>query len=202
KITISGEGLRFAARNLDPKATPPQRRIRRGAIVRVQLEGKAWRILQLPEVEAAFLAEDPQDGAIRALVGGFDFCRNKFNHATQAWRQPGSSFKPFSYSAALEKGFTAATVIPDEPVVLEAEQTGSQRWEPKNFDGKFEGPMRMRTALTKSKNMVSIRILEAIGPKYAQDYVARFGFEPERIPAYLTMALGAGSTTAWHMARA
>ena len=202
KVTITGEGLRFAARNLDPKATPPQRRIRRGAIVRVQYEAKAWRILQLPEVEAAFIAEDPQDGAIRALVGGFDFWRNKYNHATQAWRQPGSSFKPFIYSASLEKGFTAATVIPDEPVVLEAEQTGSQRWEPKNYDGKFEGPMRMRTALTKSKNMVSIRILESIGPKYAQDYVARFGFEPERHPAYLTMALGAGSVTAWHMARA
>jgi len=202
KVTITGEGLRFAARNLDTKATPPQRRIRRGAIIRVQYEAKAWRILQLPEVEAGFIAEDPQDGAIRALVGGFDFWRNKYNHVTQAWRQPGSSFKPFIYSASLEKGFTAATVIPDEPVVLEAEQTGSQRWEPKNFDGKFEGPMRMRTALTKSKNMVSIRILESIGPKYAQDYVARFGFEPERIPPYLTMALGAGSVTAWHMARA
>ena len=100
KVTISGEGLRFAARNLDPKATPPQRRIRRGAIIRVQYEAKAWRILQLPEVEAAFIANDPQNGAIRALVGGFDFWRNKFNHATQAWRQPGSSFKPFIYSAA------------------------------------------------------------------------------------------------------
>src|SRR3954469_17314048 len=202
KVTITGEGLRFAARNLDTKATPPQRRIRRGAIVRVQYEAKAWRILQLPEVEAAFIAQDPQDGAIRALVGGFDFWRNKFNHATQAWRPPAAPFKPFISSASLEKGFTAATVIPDEPVVLEAEQTGSQRWEPKNYDGKFEGPMRMRTALTKSKNMVSIRILEAISPKFAQDYVARFGFEPERHPPYLTMALGAGSVTAWHMARA
>ena len=158
--------------------------------------------MQLPEVEAAFVALDPQDGAIRALVGGFDFSRNKFNHVTQAWRQPGSSFKPFIYSAALEKGFTAATVINDEPVVLEAEQTGSQRWEPKNYDGKFEGPMRLRTALAKSKNMVSIRILQAIGPKYAQDYVTRFGFDPEKHPPYLTMALGAGSVTAWQMARA
>jgi penicillin-binding protein 1A len=121
---------------------------------------------------------------------------------TQAWRQPGSSFKPFIYSASLEKGFTAATVVPDEPIVLEAEQTGSQRWEPKNYDGKFEGPMRMRTALAKSKNMVSIRILEAIGPKYAQDYVSRFGFDAEKHPPYLTMALGAGSVTAWQMARA
>src|SRR5258706_12306495 len=201
KIDISGEGLRFAARGLDAKTTP-QKRIPRGAIVRLQRDGKSWQIVQLPEVESAFIAMDPQDGAVRALVGGFDFNRNKFNHVTQAWRQPGSSFKPFIYSASLEKGFTAATVVPDEPVVLEAEQTGSQRWEPKNYDGKFEGPMRMRTALAKSKNMVSIRILEAIGPKYAQDYVARFGFDAERHPPYLTMALGAGSVTAWQMARA
>ena len=201
RIAVQGPGLQFAARALDPKA-PPQRRIRKGAIVRVQRDGKGWQILQLPEAEAAFIALDPQDGAIRALVGGFDFGRNKFNHVTQAWRQPGSSFKPFIYSAALEKGFTAATVIPDEPVVLEAEQTGSQRWEPKNYDGKFEGPMRLRTALAKSKNMVSIRVLDAIGPRYAQEYVTRFGFEPERHPPYLTMALGAGSVTAWQMARA
>ena len=201
KITISGEGLKFAARALEPK-TAPQRRIRRGAIVRVAREGRAWQVVQLPEVEAAFISIDPRDGAIRALVGGFEFSRNKFNHVTQAWRQPGSSFKPFIYSASLEKGFTPATVVSDEPVVLEAEETGSQRWEPKNYDGAFEGPMRLRSALAKSKNMVSIRVLDAIGPKYAQDYVARFGFEPERHPAYLTMALGAGSVTAWHMARA
>lgn len=201
KINIAGDGLRFAARALEAK-TPLQRRIRRGAIVRVSRHGRAWEITQLPEVEAAFIALDPVDGAVRALVGGFDFSRNKFNHVTQAWRQPGSSFKPFIYSAALEKGFTPATVIPDEPVVLEAEETGSQRWEPKNYDGAFEGPIRLRAALAKSKNMVSIRVLDAIGPKYAQDYVARFGFEAERHPAYLTMALGAGSVTPWHMARA
>lgn len=201
KVTISGDGLKFAARALEPK-TAPQRRIRRGSIIRVAREGPAWQIVQLPEVEAAFISVDPRDGAIRALVGGFDFSRNKFNHVTQAWRQPGSSFKPFIYSAALEKGFTPATVVSDEPVVLEAEETGSQRWEPKNYDGAFEGPMRLRSALAKSKNMVSIRVLDAIGPKYAQDYVTRFGFEPERHPAYLTMALGAGSVTPWHMARA
>src|ERR1043165_3364067 len=201
KLDIAGEGLRFAARGLDAK-TAPQRRIRRGAIVRVQREGKIWHIVQLPEVESAFIALDPHDGAVRALVGGFDFNRNKFNHVTQAWRQPGSSFKPFIYSASLEKGFTAATVIPDEPVVLEAEETGSQRWEPKNYDGRCAGQMRLRTALAKSKNMVSIRVLEAIGPKYAQDYITRFGFDAEKHPPYLTMALGAGSVTAWQMARA
>ena len=201
RLTIQGAGLQFAARALDSKAAP-QKRIRKGAIVRVQRDGKNWQILQLPEIESAFISLDPQDGAIRALVGGFDFGRNKFNHVTQAWRQPGSSFKPFIYSAALEKGFTAATVVPDEPVVLEAEQTGSQRWEPKNYDGKFEGPMRLRTALTKSKNMVSIRVLDAIGPKYAQEYIGRFGFDIDRHPPYLTMALGAGSVTAWQLARA
>jgi penicillin-binding protein 1A len=201
KLAITGEGVRFAARSLDPK-TATQKRIRRGSIIRVQREGKSWHIVQMPEAEAAFISLDPQDGAIRSIVGGFDFNRAKFNHVTQAWRQPGSSFKPFIYSAALEKGFTPATIVPDEPVVLEAEETGSQRWEPKNYDGKFEGPMRLRTALAKSKNMVSIRILDAIGAKYAQEYVTRFGFEPERHPPYLTMALGAGSVTAWQMARA
>jgi penicillin-binding protein 1A len=201
RITLSGEGLRFAARALEPKAER-QQRIRRGSIIRVQREGKGWQIAQLPEVEAAFIAMDSQDGAVRALVGGFDFSRNKFNRVTQAWRQPGSSFKPFIYSASLEKGFTPATVVPDEPVVLEEGQTGSQRWEPRNYDGKFEGPMRLRTALAKSKNMVSIRVLEAIDPKFAQEHVTHFGFDRERHPPYLTMALGAGSVTAWQMARA
>jgi penicillin-binding protein 1A len=198
KITLNAEGLKFGGRPLDLK-TVPQRRIRRGAIIRVQREGKNWQIAQLPEVEAAFIALDPQDGAIRALVGGFDFGRNKFNHVTQAWRQPGSSFKPFIYSASLEKGFTAATVIADEPVVLEAEQTGSQRWEPKNYDGKFEGPMRLRTALMKSKNLVSVRVMQAITPQYAQDYITRFGFDPKLHPPYLTMALGAGNVTPLQM---
>ena len=200
-VAISGEGLKFVARSLDEKATP-QRRIRRGSVIRLQKdEKKVWQIVQLPEAEAAFVALDPNDGAIRALVGGFDFNRNKFNHVTQAWRQPGSSFKPFIYSASLEKGFTPSTVINDEPIVVEADVTGSQRWEPKNYDGKFEGPMRMRTALAKSKNMVSIRILQSIGPKYAQDYITRFGFEAEKHPPYLTMALGAGAVTPMQMAR-
>ena len=200
-IKISAEGLRFASRALDSKAQL-QHRLRRGSIIRVQRGGKGWQITQLPEIEAAFISVDPQDGAVRSLVGGFDFAHTKFNHVTQAWRQPGSAFKPFIYSAALEKGFTPATVVPDEPVVLEAEETGSQRWEPKNYDGKFEGPMRLRTALAKSKNMVSIRVLDAIGPKYAQQYITRFGFDADRHPPYLTMALGAGSVTAWQMARA
>ncbi len=200
-ISIAGEGLKFAARALEEK-TAQQRRVRRGSIVRVQRDDKKhWQIAQLPEAEAAFVSLDPSDGAVRALVGGFDFNRSKFNHITQAWRQPGSSFKPFIYSASLEKGFTPATVIADEPIVVEAEITGSQRWEPKNYDGKFDGPLRLRAALAKSKNMVSIRILQSIDPKYAQDYVTRFGFDADKHPPYLTMALGAGSVTPLQMAR-
>ncbi len=199
-LKISGDGLKFAARMLDDKA-PANKRLRRGAIIRVNKDpgdkGGAWQILQLPEVEAAFVAASPIDGAVRALVGGFDFNRNKFNHVTQAWRQPGSSFKPFIYSAALEKGYSPASVIADEPISISADETGSQAWEPKNYDGKYEGPMPLRTALAKSKNMVSIRLLRAIGTQYAQDYVTRFGFDADKHPPYLTMALGAGAVTLW-----
>ncbi len=199
KITIGDEGLKFVARQLDEKASSKQR-IRRGAIVRIIRESKGrWSITQLPTVESALVAAEPRTGAIRALVGGFDFNRNQFNHVTQALRQPGSSFKPFIYSAALEKGFTAATVVNDAPLTFTAAQTGSEPWEPKNYDGKFEGPMRLRMALAKSKNLVSVRILQAITPQYAQDYITRFGFDPKLHPPYLTMALGAGSVTPMQM---
>jgi penicillin-binding protein 1A len=201
-IAVKGDGLRFAASALAANA-PPKRKLRRGAVIRVQKAGKdRWQIVQLPEVEAALVAMDPRTGAVRALVGGFDFSRNKYNHVTQAWRQPGSSFKPFIYSAALEKGFTPATIINDAPVVVDATLTGGQVWEPKNYDDAYEGPMRLRTALAKSKNMVSIRIVQSIGPQYAQDYIKRFGFDADRHPPYLTLALGAGSVTPWQMARA
>ena len=196
-VQVSGDGLKFALRMLDDKA-PANKRLRRGALIYLQKDDRGnWQIAQLPEVEASFVSANPADGAIHALVGGFDFYRNKFNHVTQAWRQPGSSFKPFIYSAALEKGFTPASIIPDEPLVVSAAETGSQAWEPKNYDGKYEGPMSMRTGLAKSKNLVSIRILKSIGTLYAQDYVTRFGFEAEKHPPYLTMALGAGSVTPW-----
>jgi penicillin-binding protein 1A len=201
-LTLTGDAMKFAARMLDEKA-PPNKRIKRGAIIRLQKDDKGnWQISQLPEVESAFVAVTPNDGAIRALVGGFDFNRNKFNHVTQAWRQPGSSFKPFIYSASLEKGFTPNSVIADEPIVIPPSQTGAQAWQPHNYDGKYEGPMKMRTALAKSKNMVSIRILQSIGTQYAQDYAGRFGFDPEKHPPYLTMALGAGSVTPWQMVTA
>lgn len=198
-LEISGEGLKFAQKMLGDKS-PVNQRVRRGAIIRIQKDEKGhWQITQLPQVEAALVSTDPADGAIRALVGGFDFARNKYNHVTQALRQPGSSFKPFVYSAALEKGFTPATIINDAPLVFDASQTGSAPWEPKNFDGKFEGPMRLRTALVKSKNLVSVRILQAITPQYAQDYITRFGFEAKYHPPYLTMALGAGNVTPMQM---
>ena len=201
-VEITGDGLRPAQSGLAEKAAP-NIKIRRGALIRVAKTPKGtWEITQLPEVEGAFVALDPRDGAIRALVGGFDFEKNKFNHVTQAWRQPGSSFKPFIYSAALEKGFTPATVINDAPLFFDSGVTGGQPWEPKNYDGTFEGPMSMRTALKKSKNMISIRILQSIGATYGQDWVTNFGFEADKHPAYLTMALGAGSVTPIQMATA
>jgi penicillin-binding protein 1A len=201
-VTIVGNGLKPAASALAAKANP-KTQIRPGAVVRLILGAKGdWSITQLPEVEGAFVAMDPRSGAIRAMVGGFDYSKSKFNHVTQAWRQPGSSFKPFIYSAALEKGFTPATVINDAPLFFDATSTGSQPWEPKNYDGTFDGPMTMRQGLMKSKNLVSIRILKAIGPAYAQQWITRFGFDPEKHPAYLTMALGAGSVTPLQMASA
>jgi penicillin-binding protein 1A len=201
-LEITGDGLKPAQSGLSDKAAP-NIKIRRGAVIRVVKTPKnAWEITQLPEVEGALVALDPRTGAIRALVGGFDFDKNKFNHAAQAWRQPGSSFKPFIYSAALEKGFTPATVINDAPLFFDAGVTGGQPWEPKNYDGKYDGPMSMRTGLAKSKNMISIRILQAVGPKTAQEWISRFGFDAEKHPAYLTMALGAGSVTPLQMATA
>jgi penicillin-binding protein 1A len=199
-VEITGEGLKPALSGLTEKA-PPNIKIRPGAVIRVSKTNKGtWEITQLPEVEGAFVALNPRDGSIRALVGGFDFAKNKFNHVTQAWRQPGSSFKPFIYSAALEKGFTPSTVVNDAPLFFDAGVTGGQPWEPKNYDGTFEGPMTLRRGLAKSKNMISIQILQSIGTQYAQEWIGRFGFDPEKHPAYLTMALGAGAVTPMQMA--
>ena len=199
-LTVTGDGLKPVASGLADKAEP-QKQIRRGAVVRAVRSAKGdWSLTQVPEVEGAFVAMDTRSGGIRALVGGFDFGKSKFNHVTQAWRQPGSSFKPFIYSAALEKGFTAQTIVNDAPLFFDAGTTGSQPWEPKNYDGKFEGPMPLKTALAKSKNMVSIRVLQSTGAKFAQNWITRFGFEADKHPAYLTMALGAGSVTPLQMA--
>jgi len=201
-VTVNGDGLRFVAQaGLGPRAQPAQK-IVPGAVIRLAKNAKgAWSIVQLPAVEAAFVAADTRDGSVRAMVGGFDFNLNKFNHVTQAWRQPGSSLKPFIYAAALEKGFTPSTIVNDAPLVVDPDQTGGQVWEPKNFEGKYDGPLRLRQGLARSKNMVSIRVLQAITPQYAQRYITRFGFDPERHPPFLTMALGAGSVTPWqHLA--
>ena len=201
-FTLEGESIRFARNALADTAATGDR-LRRGAVLRITQDDKGvFRIAQMPLVEAALVAIDPKDGAVRSLVGGFDFSKNQYNHVTQASRQPGSSFKPFIYSAALEKGITPTTVINDAPLFFSAAQTGGDEWEPKNYDGKFDGPMRVRTALAKSKNMVSIRILRSIGPGYAQDYVSKFGFDPKQHPAYLTLALGAGQTNPLQMAGA
>ena len=199
-IEITGDGLKPVQSGLSDKA-PPKIKIVRGSVIRVTLTAKkTWEATQLPEVEGAFVAMNPKSGAIQALVGGFDFAKNKFNHVTQAWRQPGSSFKPFIYSAALEKGFTPATIVNDEALFFDAGVTGSQPWEPKNYDGKFDGPMTLRRGLAQSKNMISIRVLQATGARFAQEWVGKFGFDEEKHPAYLTMALGAGSVTPLQMA--
>jgi penicillin-binding protein 1A len=200
QLEITGDGLKPAQSGLSDKAGP-NIRIKRGAVIRVvQTPKGSWEITQLPEVEGAFVAINPRDGSVRALVGGFDFAKNKFNHVIQAWRQPGSSFKPFIYSAALEKGFTPATIVNDGPLFFDAGVTGGQAWEPKNYDGTFEGPMSVRRGLAKSKNMVSIRILQSVGTRNAQEWVTKFGFDEDKHPAYLTMALGAGSVTPMQMA--
>ncbi len=201
-ITVTGAGLRPVASGLRDDA-PPNIRIRRGSVVRLMEGAKdSWRVTQQPDVEGALVATDPRTGAIKALVGGFDFGKNKFNNVTQSQRQPGSSFKPFVYSAALERGFTPATVVNDAPLFFDAAETGSQPWEPKNYDGEFAGPMPLHQALAKSKNMVSIRVLQSVGPAFAQDWITRFGFERSKHPAFLTMALGAGTVTPLEMATA
>ncbi|PKO46809.1 MAG: penicillin-binding protein 1A [Betaproteobacteria bacterium HGW-Betaproteobacteria-22] len=205
-IELSGKGIALVEKKLREKDVS-KRTLKPGALIRVlkvaeSKNDNGWRITQLPRVESGLIAIDPETGAIRALVGGFDFARNKFNHVTQAWRQPGSSFKPFVYSAALEKGFTAATIVEDAALEFSATETGNKAWSPQNYDGTFDGPIRLREALTKSKNMVAIRMLDSITPQYAQDYITRFGFSAKNHPAYLTMALGAGSATPWEMANA
>ena len=203
EVRLEGESIKFAQPAFSNNAATNVR-MRAGAIIRVvKTDQDNYAIAQLPVVEAALVAVNPSDGAIRALAGGFDFHSNKFNHVTQAMRQPGSSFKPFIYSAALEKNFTAASVVNDAPLVIDPGDTGGELWEPKNYEDKYSGPVRLRTALAKSKNMVSIRIMQSIGGQYAQDYVtSRFGFDPKLHPPYLTMALGAGSAAPLQMAGA
>ncbi|WMD22906.1 PBP1A family penicillin-binding protein [Achromobacter seleniivolatilans] len=198
-ITISDKkALGVVARALNPKASDSQR-IRRGSVVYIHKTGDKssdnWEIINMPALQAALVSMVPQDGAIRAMIGGFDYNRGTFNRVTQAWRQPGSNIKPFVYAAALERGLTPATQISDQPFMLTAAQTGSKDWQPKNDGNKYEPMLTLRQGLMRSKNMVSIRILQAISPQYAQDYLTRFGFDKSRWPAVLPLALGAGGAT-------
>lgn len=201
-IVLGASEVKFAQRFLSPQMQA-DKRLRRGSVIRVvRLDGKNWQLTYLPQVEAALVGLSPQDGAIRALVGGFDFSRNQFNHVTQAWRQPGSSFKPFIYSAALDRGLMPATLLDDAPIEIDPSETGGVLWEPKNFDGSMDGPITLRDALRKSRNLASIRLLQAVGIETARRHVARFGFDMTRIPPYLTMALGAGEVTPLALATA
>ena len=200
-VTISGAGLKFAAGALSP-AAKEERRISAGAIVRVARDAKGnWAITQVPQVAAAFVALDANTGAYHALVGGFDFNLQKFNHVTQAWRQPGSGIKPFIYSAAIEKGYSPATRILDAPLDMPGEDAG-KTWSPQNDDFKWDGPITMRRALAESKNVVSVRLLRAISVPYAHEFIGKFGFDVARQPANYTMALGTGAVTPLQMAAA
>ncbi len=203
-ITIDDKKiLAIVARALTPRANDDMR-MRRGSVVTInQRKDGEWEILNIPEVQAAMVSVTPQDGAIKSMVGGLDFFSGKFNRVTQAWRQPGSSFKPFIYAAALERGLAPTTLISDQPFVLTEEQTGSgEEWSPKNYGDTYDESLTMREALAKSRNMVSIRVLQAISPQYVQDYITRFGFQAEKHPPFLPMALGSGAVTPLQMASA
>jgi penicillin-binding protein 1A len=195
RVGVSGAGLQWALPALGSRARPAIA-IKRGSVVRVQRQGDAWAIAQRPEVEAGFVALDPATGRVRALVGGFDFTRQPFDHVTQAWRQPGSAFKPLLYSAALERGVMPATVIEDAPFVA------ANGWAPQNSDGRFDGPLTLREALARSKNSVSIRLMQHVGVGAARDWAARFGLDRERQSDNLTLALGTGSVTPLQLAQA
>jgi len=204
EIEIPWAGLEWARAYIDENRRGPELAtahdvLEPGDVVRVQLQEDGWRMVQVPVVEGALVALDPEDGAVVSLTGGFDFYRSKFNRAIQAQRQPGSNFKPFIYSAALDNGFTAASIINDAPVVFD--DPGLEAvWRPENYSGKFFGPTRLRVALFKSRNLVSIRLLRAIGIENAVEYFKRFGLDVSRLPHDLSLALGSGSVTPLEMA--
>jgi penicillin-binding protein 1A len=200
-IDITGSGLKFVAGALSANAKEAVR-ITPGAVVRISKEGKnGWSITQVPQVSAAFVSMDTQTGAYHALVGGFDYNLHKFNHVTQAWRQPGSSMKPFIYSSAIEKGYSPGTLILDAPLEMPGEDAG-KTWAPQNDDGVFDGPITLRRALAESKNVPSVRLLRALTVPYARDYLGKFGFDLSRQPKNYTMALGTGAVTPQQMAGA
>lgn len=195
RVVLAGDGLRWAQAGVSPRARAPLA-IKRGAVIRVQRQAPGWAIAQWPQAEAAFVALDPPSGRVRALVGGFDFNRQPFNHVTQAWRQPGSAIKPLLYSAALERGVMPSTVIDDAPY------TAANGWSPANSDGQYLGPLALRDALAKSRNLVSVRVLQATGVAATRDWLARYGLDAARQPDNLTLALGTGSVTPLQMAQA
>ncbi|MBA4266231.1 MAG: penicillin-binding protein, partial [Comamonadaceae bacterium] len=195
QIQLQGEGLRWAQRGLAASAKAPLK-LARGSVIRVVKNGKNWSISQWPEVEAALVAMDAKTGRVRALVGGFDFSRQPFNHVTQSWRQPGSAFKPLLYSAALEARVMPGTLIDDLPF------TAPNGWSPVNSNGEFAGAITTRTALAKSSNLASVRMLQHVGTQRARDWTTRFGMDVERHPNDLTLALGTGSTTPLQMVQA
>ncbi len=202
RVLTRGQGvLELAAEDYKWARITAKNPLKRGDVVRVRRDGERWRLAQLPAAQAAIVALDPRDGSVAALVGGYDFLLNKYNRVLQAHRQPGSGFKPFLYTAAFQFGFSPASVVLDAPVVFEdANLEGA--WRPENYGGDFKGPMRLREALVQSRNLVSIRLLQAIGIDFTRDFVSRFGLPKERMPRDLSMALGSGSFTPMEMARA
>ena len=201
RVTLDGRSLGFAARAVNNEKMG-ESRIRRGSVIRVKNNGGRWVVVQEPLLQGALVSLDAKTGAVRALVGGYDFHSKTFNRAAQAMRQPGSTFKPFIYSAALSKGMTASSMVNDAPISLPGKGANGSVWTPKNSDGRYSGYITLRQALTASKNMVSIRILMSIGVGYAQQYIQRFGFKPSELPASLSMALGTGETTHLKIAEA
>ena len=201
-VTINKKNFGLLKKDLS-KENLRDRLVKQGSIMRFVKKNQGWILTQLPEVESALVSMDPNTGAIIALVGGFSFKKNKYNHVTQAQRQPGSIFKPFIISSALEKGITPSTIINDGPLEILAKDLGTnENWVPQNYNEKFSGPIRLREGLAKSKNLISIRILKHISPEYSLDYIARFGFNPKKYKPYLSMALGVGEATAWELVRA
>jgi penicillin-binding protein 1A len=201
-IVINGAGLDLIKSALKKDAQTGIKVVR-GAVIRLRLnDKKLYEVVQIPELESAFISLNSADGAIRSLVGGFDFQSRKFNHVTQAWRQPGSTIKPFIYAAAFDRGFMPTTLVNDAPISINSEETGNQLWEPKNYGGDYDGPITIREALAKSKNMVTVRVIREMTASVARDYLLRFGFDSDKTPNYLTLALGASSVTPLQMARA
>jgi len=205
-VALTMDGVAWAKKYLsrDRWTHPPETVtdvLAAGDVIRLRLGDEGdWVLGQLPDAEAALVSLDPRDGAIRALVGGYEFARSKYNRVTQSRRQPGSSFKPFLYSAALERGFTTASLINDAPIVFEDDEL-ERTWKPQNFSEKFFGPTRLREAMVNSRNLVSIRLLRAVGVRPAREYISRFGFAVEDLPANLSMALGSATVPPLDMAR-